>query len=154
MILAQSPSEVEIQIEEKSTRQISVECSASIILTMLLLDDGTDYRPFRPLIISIDDVETNLPAEITSGQHTIKFLGEGFSGTKLLIAGMGLQALSVVTIEDQTVEVNIPQTYYRGYGPPDTNRDMVGKPDGTEYYDITGGITYKKREGTWIQLAS
>jgi|WetSurMetagenome_2_1015567.scaffolds.fasta_scaffold585604_2 hypothetical protein len=150
-----TPFEVEVTVEETSTRRLSFECSGSMIFSLMLLDDGTDYRPFHPLILSIDNIEVKLPCTVETGKHTLEFLGESFSGAKLLITGINLNALMSVTIESATIEVNAQQQMYaEGPGDPSLMSSMKSKPNGFEWLDTVGKIRYKMQEGKWIQLAS
>ena len=98
MITSQTPTEIEVTVEQTHSVHVAFECSDALLLTFLGLDAGDGYRPFHPLLFKLDGVASTLPLVLAAGSHTIEMLGEPFNGIGLLMLTTGLQSVTALIL--------------------------------------------------------
>ena len=152
MITSQTPTEIEVTVDQTRSVYVTLECNDSVLLSFLGIDSGDGYRPFHPLLFTLDGVAATLPLEVAPGSHVLELLGEWFEGTGLLVVGYGLHTVTALTLGSQVATV---PGYYEASGPPEDNAALLARAiNGARYKDTFGKIRYELSEGVWIQLAS
>ncbi len=156
MITSQSTTEIEVSVGYTDTQFITLTCASAIILSNIWVDDGEypgEYRPFQPLFLWVDGAERALPLEITAGMHSLELRGERFRGVGLLVLGMGLHAVSGITIggaeSELAVQVAaIPSVKTASRDP--AGADLTGIL-GTQWLNTLTGFWFKEIQGAWQQ---
>ena len=153
MITSQTPTEIEVTVEPTRTCSIAFACSDEVLLSFIGIDSGDGYRPFHPLLFSVDAVERTLPLVLAAGSHTVELLGEWFEGTGLLVVGYGLHTVTALTLgsSDATLAAQvagIPTVKHAGR--PPTASDLTGII-GTQWLNTITGFWYKEIPGKWQQ---
>ena len=153
-ITSYTPNSIEAQTERSVAKAIVLEAIDGIVLNNLLLDDGSGYRPFQPLVLTVNDSVAALPLVLPAGIHVLKLLGEWFDGSRLMILGDNLQAVRSVDASLTATQFAVSPQYYEGDGHPDVNPIAVGALNGARYKDRVNKFRYERSEGEWLQLAS
>lgn len=156
MITSQSTTEIEVSVGYADTQFITLTCASAFILSNLWVDDGEspgEYRPLKPLFLWFDGAERTLPLEIAAGMHSIELRGERFRGVGLLLLGMGLHAVTVVSIggaeSELAVQVAaIPSVKSASRDPVST--DLTGIL-GTQWLNTLTGFWFREIQGAWQQ---
>ena len=153
MITSQSTTEVEVTVEATKTTFVTFEAKDNILLSFLAVDKGDGYRPFHPLILKVDGVESSVPLEVAAGSHVIELLGEPFDGTGLLVVGLGTHNITRLDVGSTSAEVAadiaaLPRSL-EGHGAPADS--LLTGINGTQYIDLDAGFWYREVTGAWQQ---
>jgi len=99
MITSRRNTEVEVGFDrEVLFDTFTVNLGNPVLLSNLLFDLGEGYRPFCPLVVTVDGLQVALPKYLSGGDHTIKLIGQTFAGIGLLLVGNDLAFVNDVTI--------------------------------------------------------